>query len=301
MSGDLEAGRDESGSTLPAPVDVLLVNYRTPELTLRAVRHLAGPDVSFFVRDNSGDVEAAALTAAAGTAPVRLRHEGGNSMYAAGNNELYALGNAPYVVLLNPDVELGRDALAVMVDGLLADDSVWAVTPRLLNLDGSAQEYYRRFPTLLTVLCDRVPPLRRVFSTTWSRHVYAGEQVHRNQYVESPPGACLMIDRSQTPIPLFDDRLRLFFNDTDLCLRMAQLGRRVSVVPGATARHARGASLAEARSDDRWLVARMYDADCLRYARKHLRGWPLVALVVGCRRLAEYGIRIARRGAGSPG
>ena len=53
-------------------------------------------------------------------------------------------------------------------------------------------------------------------------------------------------------------------------------------------------------ADDRWLVARMYDADCLRYARKHLRGWPLVALVVGCRRLAEYGIRIGRRGVGSP-
>ena len=276
-------------------VDVLIVNYQTPELTVQAVAELAGPQVSFWVRDNSDDVEPQALASASGQSPHRLLRDGRNTLYAAGNNEIYRLGDAPYVLLLNPDVLLSRAALGELVDALLADTDLWAVAPRLLNSDGSPQEYYRRFPTLLTVLCDRVPHLRRVFPGRWRRHVYAGESFTRRRSLESPPGACLLLDRHQVGPELFDERLSLFYNDTDLCLRMSQRGGRLDLVPTAPAEHIRGASLTRARERDGYVVARLYDANCLAYTRKNLTGWPLVLAVILARRLAEGVLRLRAR------
>ena len=279
-------------SRIDAPVDVLIVNFRTPELTLLAVAELAGPQVSFWVRDNSGDIEPQSLVAASGHSPSRLLGDGRNTLYAAGNNEIYRLGHAPYVLLLNPDVLLSRSGLGEMLDALGADNALWAVAPRLLNSDGSPQEYYRRFPTLLTVLCDRVPQLRRVFPGRWRQHVYAGESFAERRSIESPPGACLLLDRHQVGPELFDERLSLFYNDTDLCLRMSQRGGRLDLVPTALAEHILGASLSRARARDKYFVARLYDANCLAYVRKNLAGWPLVLAVIMARRLAEGVLRI---------
>jgi N-acetylglucosaminyl-diphospho-decaprenol L-rhamnosyltransferase len=283
-------GHDAPG--LSDAVDVLVVNYRTPDLTVQAVSGVAGPRTSFFVRDNSADVDPEALRAAVGAAPAHLLADGRNTLYAAGNNELYQLGSAPFVLLLNPDVVLSREALGTLIAALTAGRGLWAVVPRLLNQDGSPQDYYRRFPTLRSVLADRVPPLRRVFRGQWRRHLHAGESFDHRRILEAPPGACLLLDRRQVGPALFDERLRLFFNDTDLCRRMADRGAKVELVPEATARHLRGASLAEARGRDRYVVSRRYDADCLAYCRKHVTGWQVVGAVVVIRESIAVGLTL---------
>jgi GT2 family glycosyltransferase len=140
------------------------------------------------------------------------------------------------------------------------------------------------------VLADRVPPLRRVFRGQWRSHLHEGESFDHRRTVEAPPGACLLLDRQQVGATLFDERLQLFFNDTDLCHRMADRGAQVELVAEATARHLRGASLAEARSRDRYVVSRRYDADCLAYCRKHLTGWQVVGAVVAIRESIAVGL-----------
>lgn len=287
--------RDAVVIEIDAPVDVLIVNYRTPDLTVKAVAELAGPLVSFWVRDNSNDISSDDLSAASGQSPVRLVRDGRNSLYAAGNNEIFRLGHARHVLLLNPDVLLPRQALFVLLHELRSGPDLWAVAPRLLNSDGTPQNYYRRFPTTLTVLCDRLPVLRRVYRGHWRRHVYAGESFDIQREVEAPPGACLLLDRSQLEGQLFDETLSLFYNDTDLCLRMARRGRRLVLIPGAAAEHIRGASLDRARERDRYFVARLYDANCLTYSQKNLRGWQLVLVAIAARRLVETFLRLVAR------
>jgi N-acetylglucosaminyl-diphospho-decaprenol L-rhamnosyltransferase len=272
---------------LPEPVDVLIVNYATPELTLRALRSARGPQVRFWVRDNSGDLGEAEARRAAGTSPIDLRAAGGNVLYAAGNNELFALGSANYVLLMNPDVELGYCALLDLQHALDSDATTWAVVPKLLNEDGSAQDYYRTLPSLATMLCDRVPPLRKLLRRTWDEHVYSGQSTDVRRVLEAPPAACMLLKREVVGSKLFDETYSLFFNDTDLCRRMAGRGLRAEVVPEATARHVRGASLARAREADRFIVARIYDENLLAYARRNIRGWRLLWCVVALRRLAE--------------
>jgi GT2 family glycosyltransferase len=280
---------------IDAPVDVLLVNYRTPDLTVKAVAALAGPMVSFWVRDNSGDVVVDDLADASRPSAVRLVWDGGNSLYAAGNNEIFRLGHARYVLLLNPDVLLPRQALAVLLRELRSGSGLWAVAPRLVNSDGTPQDYYRRFPSTLTVLCDRIPVLRRLCRGHWRRHIYANESFDIRRDVEAPPGACLLLDRNQLNGQLFDETLSLFYNDTDLCLRMARRGRRLILIPGAVAAHVKGASLDRAREEDRYSVARLYDANCLSYSRKNLKGWRFVLAAIAARRVVERFLRVVGR------
>jgi GT2 family glycosyltransferase len=287
----------EPRQPLSTTVDVLLVNYRTPTLTLGAMAELAGPGVTFFVRDNSGDLDDEALARIAGVSPLHIRRDGENRLYARGNNELFALGSSGIVLLINPDVVLTRSALEILVHALGRDERVWAVVPRLFNGDGTPQDYYRRFPSLLTILCDRVPLLQRILRAAWRSHTYADLDPTVVQPVEAPPGACLVFRRDSIDGDLFDDQLTLFYNDTDLCLRMQRQGRSLLLEPAASAVHIRGASLALARASDRWFVAHTYDTDCLAYARKHLPAAQIgvVTAVVMGRRVAELTARTLQR------
>jgi N-acetylglucosaminyl-diphospho-decaprenol L-rhamnosyltransferase len=268
-------------------VDVLLVNYLTPELTAAAVRSLAGASVSFWVRDNSSDLDVRGVRDAAQGSALVVRADGRNSFYAEGNNELYSLGDAPYVLLLNPDVQLTREALDHLLSGLRSGHSVWAAAPRLLNPDGSPQDYYRRLPSLGSILCDRLPLLRRLMRRTWARHIYHDEAMDVRRTLEAPPAACLLFKRELVGTFLFDEAYSLFYNDTDLCRRMIGLGYSAVLIPCATATHLRGASLAKARSLDRFRVARLYDRNCLSYSKSNIRHWWLVSGALLLRRMAE--------------
>lgn len=282
-----------TGSCVSPSVDVLVVNYRTPELTKAAVRALEGANIVVFVRDNSGDLDPATMSTLVAGGRLVLVADGVNTFFARGNNELYAMGSSPYVLLLNPDVTLSAEGLAVLLRELRSDEGLWAVVPQLLNEDGSPQSYYRRFPDVATILCDRLPPLRRPLRGIWRRHVYADAVLGERFSPEAPPAACLLLRRDIVGDVLFDEDLTLFFNDTDLCLRMATAGRRIDLVPQVTARHLRGASLSEARSNDRFFVARVYDRDCVSYARKNLAMWRVVKAATLMRRLVEVVARAA--------
>ena len=269
-----------------ADVDVLVVNYLTPDLTHQAVRALSSSGAAFFVRDNSGDLDSKQLRTESPSTTVVS--DGTNNYYARGNNDLYVRGSRPLVLLLNPDVVLRPASLATLINELSKDDDLWAVVPQLLNEDGTFQPYYRRLPTLLTIICDRLPPLRRLFRDAWARHMYADLVAGQRFSPEAPPAACMLLRRECVGSLLFDENLTLFYNDTDLCLRMRAAGRRLDLIPEAPAVHLRGASLARLRSTDRFAVAAIYDKDCLAYARKNLRGWRAVQVAVLLRRAGQF-------------
>ena len=78
---------------------------------------------------------------------VRLRTTGARFVFNAENrgfggamNQAVALATAPAVCLLNPDVVVGPGWIEPLLGALAADDRCAAVTPMLVNADGSVQE-----------------------------------------------------------------------------------------------------------------------------------------------------------------
>lgn len=259
-------------------VDVLVVNYRTPALTRAAVTAVTGPGVQVWVWDNSGDVAEDALPAGA-----LLYGDGDNHWFAAANNALLRKGDAPFVLLLNPDVTLPHRDLQVMLRRLVQDPHAWGCAPRLVGADGEDQPYRRRLPGLPTLLADRMPPLRLLLRGTWRRYRYADRPLDEDGMVEQPAAACLLLRRDMLTGWLFDERFRLFFNDTDLAHRLHACGHCL-YLGSLRVCHIGGASIDEARQRNRAGVRREYDAALLAYARKNVRGWLVLAPVVVVRR-----------------
>lgn len=254
------------------PVDVIIVNYRTPELTESLVRRLASDQVNVFVWDNSNDIESASLPRG-----HRVYGNGENVMFASGSNRLFALSSAPLVLLLNPDVELDASQLWTLVDALSSDPRAWGAAPRLVSPDGADQNYVRRLPTFAAVAADRVPPLRGVLGRSYRRYWCLDVARDKDGLVEQPAAACLLLRRAELDGVLFDEGYPLFFNDTDLARRMNATGGHCRYLGTLAVRHLGGEAIRRERESNSEWIRDEYDRSYLRYCRLNLAGWPLLA------------------------
>jgi len=194
-----------------------------------------------------------------------------NGGFTAACNAGLTLLDAPYVLLLNSDAIVEPTTIAALVACLESNPAHGAAAPRLLNADGTTQRSCMAFPRVRTALwfgtpLERWAPDSRELQRYFARDMdYAVERD-----VEQPPAACLLLKRAaleavaeSTSAPL-DARLRLYFSDVDLSLRLARAGWRTRFVPCARAVHHVGVSTA--RHPRRLL---QWHLDRLAYYRKH--------------------------------
>jgi N-acetylglucosaminyl-diphospho-decaprenol L-rhamnosyltransferase len=248
---------------MTSQVDVLIVSYLSGSAATAAAAAVEGPGVAVLVWDNSGELLAQEGSTALGT--------GKNLYYAAPNQQMYEAGSAPYVLLLNPDVLLPFEGLQELVQVLGDDPELWGVAPRLLWPDGTDQNYLRRLPGALDLAGELAPPFR--WRRGWASYRCQDIDLVREQDVEQPAAACLLLRRSAVGPVLFDSGYPLFFNDVDLCRRMGAKGR-CRYVPTVVAQHEGAASIAASRKAGA-RTRRMYDDALLTYAKRNLRcsGW----------------------------
>jgi GT2 family glycosyltransferase len=265
-------------------VDVIIVNYLTGDLATIAAAEIASPATSIWVVDNSGELLDDPPPS------VALLGDGTNQMYAAASNLAYRSGTAEFVLLLNPDVVIRPDQLAGLVERLKADPSLWAVAPTLESPGVAPHGYLRRLPTLAGLVADLCPPARALLPAAYRRYRCADlidSAGAAELRVDQPAAACLLIRRSAVGAVLFDERYPLFFNDTDLARRMAASGRGCVVLRTVTVPHVGGASIdREKRRSGTW-TADEYDRSALRYARRNLRGWVVLAPLIAARYVAR--------------
>ena len=154
-------------------VDVLIVNFRTPALTVEAVRSaLLSPTVELvIVVDNaSGDDSVNTLRTAFPAEPrVLLIEAEKNVGFGAGNNLAAKSGTSTYVLLLNSDATIDPGA----VDALLAHHERFPRTgvtaPVVLSHGTTSQQRdsYGVFPTPKRILLRRTSPVIDPGSAEW--------------------------------------------------------------------------------------------------------------------------------------
>ena len=263
-------------------VDVLIVNFRTGDLSAKAAAGVHGPGVHVYVWDNSGEM----LTEP--PAHAFMFGDGTNTWFAPANNRLAEQCNGEFLLLLNPDVELTYDGLSALVAAADRHPLAWSVAPRLLNPDGTDQDYLQRLPDASALLADRLPPLRRHgLRAAYSRFMAEDVDLRLEQVVEQPPAACLLVRRANAGVPLFDERYRLFFNDTDLARRQNLVGQ-CWLIPSITATHLRGESFRREKPRTGYAIAREYDRSLLTYARCNVRWWQVLVPIIVARLIASH-------------
>ena len=193
-----------------------------------------------------------------------------NLGYTRASNIGFERASGRYILVLNPDTRLKPGSLERMIEYIGEHPRVGALGPQLLNPDGSLQPSCRRFPSYRLMLWEftglsRLFPRHPVFGA-WRMGSFDHREIRS---VDQPMGACLLLRREALDaVGFMDERFEMFFNDVDLCRRLASAGWDIIFFPQAQVVHDAGSHVRR----ERYRMILTSHRDCLSYFRKVRRG-----------------------------
>jgi GT2 family glycosyltransferase len=239
--------------------------------------------VLVVVDNDSSDGSLELLRDRAASNPALVLVEmGRNAGYAAAVNAAHAAAPdaGDLLLLINPDVEIpGPEPVRELVAFAEAHPRLAVIAPRLVSEDGSAQTSVRRYPSLLAVLASS-RRIGKVGLAARSRRRYEEpSSADLPTEVDWAIGAAMLIRRqAHAQIGGWDERYRLYLEDTDFCLRCWAADWAVAYLPQVELRHLY--PQASSRPDASVLrnrLRRYHVASLLRFFSRH----PLLALGFG--------------------
>lgn len=222
----------------------------------------AGATEVIVIDDGSSD-ESPSEAAAAGAVVVASAGRG----FSAAVNSGARAATGDGLLILNSDCFLEPEAIDLLVRGLNTSDRIALCAARLCEPDGSRGRSHGHLLTLglaiRTALSLSPPP---------------PPDLGGLQEVGFVPLACALIRREAWEAAEgLDERFFFYFEDHDLCRRLAEAGHLLAVAWDAEALHLGGGSSLR-RDEQRWFV--QYVRSRTIYLRKHYpRSWPLFAAV----------------------
>jgi GT2 family glycosyltransferase len=270
-------------SAPPFEVSVLFVNYNTWRELAAALESLrahpparAGQPVSYeaIVVDNAspqppGEWEPRIRACLADMNGTLIMH-GENGGYSKGMNVAFRVSRGRYVLVSNPDVIYAERCIERLLEHLERDPSAGTTAPEIFWDEGFE---CRLPPNILPTLADlgrltlaALSP-RAVRAYTERRVVDALRVWDAREPVELAmlSGCCFLIERGFFErLGLFDERFPLYYEDTDLSLRIKRAGKRIVQVAGARLVHLYNRS---GQTDHALTMSRYWKSRRLYYAK----------------------------------
>jgi len=258
-------------------LSVIIVSWNVRELLDKCLASLSraerrirpGDDEEFgieiIVVDSASDDGSAELVRGKYPA-VALLAQRENIGFTRGNNLGLARARGDYLLLLNPDTEVGAGALGKMIAFMIAHPQIGILGPHTRNSDGSHQSTRRRFPTLAT----------GIFESAWLAAL-APAHVERHYRlldkgdddvleVDWAQGSALMLRRAlYDAIGGLDEGYVMYSEELDYCRRAKSAGWRVYYHGGARITHHGGKSSEQATARTQI----HFQTSKLRYFLKH--------------------------------
>jgi GT2 family glycosyltransferase len=171
---------------------------------------------------------------------IKLIANAENLGFARANNQGIRASQGRYIVLLNSDTMVPPGALEGLVSFMAAHPAAGAVGPRLLRPDGTPQPFaFGGDPTISYLL-------RRGINRLLLRRPLHDWTTDAVQLVDWVSGACLMVRREAIDqAGLLDEKIFMYFEDNDWCLRIRQAGWQVYYNPQVAITHIGGQSVAQ--------------------------------------------------------
>jgi len=218
-------------------------------LTLQAVKSVLeseslGP-VSVVVVDNSGLPEESRQLRSNLPSSVILRVNAHNMGFGFACNQAFEEFESDGILLINPDAQLLPGCLKQLQKTLFLDRKVAAISPQLFWDDD--REFYLpppypmalfEFQALLVSRGARAWS-SRLLSFLWRKKSIKLWQSEKPMVVKNLSGGLALLDRQAVLRAggLFDPRFFLYYEDTDLFLRLTGRGYRLLIEPRAAAIH----------------------------------------------------------------
>jgi N-acetylglucosaminyl-diphospho-decaprenol L-rhamnosyltransferase len=253
------------------PVRVVVVTYSPGEVLTDFLDSLATATtrpVDVVLADNGSTDGAPEAAAAAGRA--RLLRTGGNLGYGSGANVGAAGAAGEWLVVANPDIVWTPGSLDRLLDAGLRWPGAGVIGPKIVTMDGHLYPSARALPSLGHGIGHAL------FGWFWPANPWT--RAYRREDddpVEGEAGwlsgSCLLLRRQAfEQVGGFDPGYFMFFEDMDLCERLAEAGWRVVYVPSAVVRHVGGHSWRDRPA----VMTKAHHASAIRYlSRRYHRWW----------------------------
>lgn len=188
------------------------------------------PDSTLYLIDNSPtDRYATAFV----HPRIRYIFTNKNIGFGAGHNlalkEILAEGHSLYHVVLNPDVYFDNEVFPKLFSYLEKHPEVGLVMPKVLYPDGRLQPLCKLLPTPLTLFTRRFlqffPALSNRMNHSYEMHFSGYDKIMEVPFLSG----CFMFLRTEAlrNVGLFDERIFLYTEDTDLTRRIHQKYRTI--------------------------------------------------------------------------
>lgn len=199
---------------------------------------------------------------------VTLIENSKNTGFAYANNQGIKISKGTYILLLNPDTYLKKDALEKSIEFMKQHPNCKVMGCKLLNANGSIQKSVRSFPTCVSqtlILLKlhhiflRFPSLLKYFCLDFD--------YSKTQSVDQVMGAYFLTSKKIfDEIGLLDDEFFIWFEEVDFCKQVKKKGYDVLYYPFVEVIHYQSQSFIQVMSVKK---QKMFNKSLRRYMKKH--------------------------------
>lgn len=147
--------------------------------------------------------------------------------FGANHNRAFAMACADVFVIVNPDIRLHGFSLRPLLE-LFSDARVGAAAPVVLASSGSVEDSVRRFPTVVSLA------KRAIFGRPGPDYSWAEKPIR----VDWSAGMFVAFRRNAyAQVGGFDEKFFLYYEDADICRRLAKHGWTTMLQPATAVIH----------------------------------------------------------------
>lgn len=263
-----------------AELAVVIVNFNTGGFLERCLasleRHRGDLALDVLVIDNASH-DGSHTTAIAAHPWARLIENPANIYLSPAWNQGIDATAAPYVLLLNPDVEWWAGTLAHYVAVAEKHPDAGIVGPLVRNSDGTMYESGRMFPSVVDAAGHAFIGSLRPANPFTRRYQMHGWDRTTEREVDWVSGCCMLLQRRVLDeVGRFDESFPLYAEELDMATRLRDAGHSVLYTPEVEIVHEIGVSTGGSRE-----MLLMHSESIYRYYRKHrAAGWRRATLPV---------------------
>ena len=232
-------------------LSIIIVNWNSKHFLDKCIKSILATATGFnfeIIVIDSGSFDGCGEMLRQRYPQVRFLQNNQNLGFAKANNEAFRKSTGRYLLFLNPDTEVKREAVRELLHELEVLPDAGAVGAKLLNTDKTIQtSCIRSFPDIQNQILDS-EILRNCFprSRLWGMAPLFA-QSEKPIKVDAVSGACLMIKKSVFEnIGMFSTEYFMYSEDIDLCFKLQHQGWNTYYVPkAAVIHHGGGSSLQE--------------------------------------------------------
>ena len=202
-------------------VTIIIVTYNSKETISQTLKSCNGHKI-ILIDNNSSDKTVEKAQTVENMNIIKNKRNVG---YAKAVNQGIEQVKTPFILLVNPDVILQKDAIKKMVEFMEQKKDCQVQGPKMLENDKKLVYSCRKFPTWNAIIGNRIGG----FKKSTDNYLMKKYNHKSPRVVDWVSGGCMMF----RPLFRFDERFFLYMEDVDFCT-----GKKVWYNPNAVVLHA---------------------------------------------------------------